>query len=580
MISGILRAAHANNTKTARKLAITMPAFEFNNIRQPLALASIIIAAMLAGCGGGGGGGGDNNSGGGGSPPANPGPVSGRISYDKVPFSAAGSGLDYNSIIDAPVRGAVVEAIDNASGSTILVTTTTDASGNYSLSPPSGSTFFLRVKAQSLRAGSPSWNFRIVNNTNGDSLYAMQSTARTYDGSAMTLDLRAASGWTGASYTQTRVAAPFSLLDVAYEVTSLVLSANPQAQFEPLDIHWSPQNVSSNDFNPAVGQIVTTNYQAPDVYVLGNQNVDTDEYDQHVIAHELGHYIQDIFSRDDSIGGPHGPDDRLDLRVAFSEGWGNAFSGMVKNDPRYRDSFGSAQGSDFDINVESEATTAPGWFSETSAQLILYDVFDAAADANDGVQLGFGPILQVLTTNLPTIEPFTSIFSFLAHLRANNPGAAAGIDTLVGGQIIVSVTIDELGSTETNNGGNAQNLPVYRSTLINGGSQQVCSSTSNGEFNRLGNAKFVRFNVPISGPTAQPVTILASGPVGSDPDMVLYRQGFLTASVADSTATGIEQFNIALTPGNYVVEVYDFFATDLDSGTPGNTCMNLTISSP
>jgi hypothetical protein len=62
--------------------------------------------------------------------------------------------------------------------------------------------------------------------------------------------------------------------------------------------------------------------------------------------------------------------------------------------------------------------------------------------------------------------------------------------------------------------------------------------------------------------------------------MVLYRQGFLTSSIADSVATGVEQFSMVLTPGNYVVEVYDFFATDLDSGTPGNTCMNFTISSP
>jgi hypothetical protein len=51
------------------------------------------------------------------------------------------------------------------------------------------------------------------------------------------------------------------------------------------------------------------------------------------------------------------------------------------------------------------------------------------------------------------------------------------------------------------------------------------------------------------------------------------------------TAVGVsQQFGRpgggTLTPGNYVVEVYDFFATDLDPGTPGNTCMNFTITSP
>jgi hypothetical protein len=532
----------------------------------------LLGAVMIAGCGGGGGGGG----GGGNNPPPNPGPVTGRISYDKVPFSATGTGLDYNSVIDAPVRGAVVEAIDNASGTTILATTTTDANGAYSMTPPTGQAFFLRIKAQLLQSGSPSWNFRILNNTNGDALYVMQSTARTYDGSAMTLNLRAASGWTGASYTQERVAGPFSLLDAAYEVSTLVLTASPQAQFTPLNIHWSPQNASSDLFNPAAGQIITTHYSGGQVYVLGQQNVDSDEYDHHVIAHELGHYILDIFSRDDSIGGPHGPGDLLDLRVAFSEGWGNAFSGMVKNDPRYRDSFGAGQGMDFDINVESDSFGSPGWYSEDSAQLILYDVFDATADANDALQLGFGPLFQVVSANLGTIEPLTSIFPFITHLRANNAGAVAAIDALVTSQQIVSTTIDELGSTETNNGGNAQNLPVYRPALINGPSQQVCSSTTNGEFNALGNAKFLRFNVP----TSQTVTLQLAGPVGSDPDMVLYRQGFIVSSVADSTATGVEVFSRQLTPGNYVIEVYDFFAIDLDPGTSGNTCMNFTITSP
>jgi hypothetical protein len=39
-------------------------------------------------------------------------------------------------------------------------------------------------------------------------------------------------------------------------------------------------------------------------------------------------------------------------------------------------------------------------------------------------------------------------------------------------------------------------------------------------------------------------------------------------------------FSRQLTPGNYVIEVYDFFAIDLDPGTSGNTCMNFTITSP
>ena len=78
------------------------------------------------------------------------------------------------------------------------------------------------------------------------------------------------------------------------------------------------------------------------IYILGDFTAlggDTDEFDQSVIAHEFGHYVEDRFGRSDSIGGDHGGSATLlDLRVAFGEGWGNAFSGMVLGDPIYRDS--------------------------------------------------------------------------------------------------------------------------------------------------------------------------------------------------------------------------------------------------
>ncbi|MEZ5459313.1 MAG: hypothetical protein R3E65_08385 [Steroidobacteraceae bacterium] len=54
----------------------------------------------------------------------------------------------------------------------------------------------------------------------------------------------------------------------------------------------------------ARGEIGTTFFTpgTPDrIFVLGRADIDTDEFDQHVIAHEWGHYYQDNFSRDDSL---------------------------------------------------------------------------------------------------------------------------------------------------------------------------------------------------------------------------------------------------------------------------------------
>ena len=105
--------------------------------------------------------------------------------------------------------------------------------------------------------------------------------------------------------------------------------------------------------------------------ILGDAGVDTDEYDESVIIHEWGHYLQTILSRDDSIGGPHGSGDLLDMRVAFSEGWANAYSGLASNRDVYSDTSGRNQGDGFTLSLESELTTV----NEGAAQRLVFRGF-------------------------------------------------------------------------------------------------------------------------------------------------------------------------------------------------------------
>ncbi|MEZ5459312.1 MAG: hypothetical protein R3E65_08380 [Steroidobacteraceae bacterium] len=70
--------------------------------------------------------------------------------------------------------------------------------------------------------------------------------------------------------------------------------------------------------------------------------------------------------------------------MAFSEGWGNAFAGMARNDPVYRDSFDLGQRLGFSIDVENNNNpNAAGWFNEGSVQSIFWDLFDANSDGAD-----------------------------------------------------------------------------------------------------------------------------------------------------------------------------------------------------
>ncbi len=129
-------------------------------------------------------------------------------------------------------------------------------------------------------------------------------------------------------------AAPFAILDSIYQAMKKVRDADSSAVFPKLKANWSIYNVpagTGSEYELRSGLIGTTHFDGDgNLYILGDADSDTDEYDDHVIIHEWGHYFEQSFSRADSIGGPHGSGDRLDIRVAFGEGWENAFSAIVQ----------------------------------------------------------------------------------------------------------------------------------------------------------------------------------------------------------------------------------------------------------
>lgn len=536
-----------------------------------------LMLSLLSACGGGGGG---FNSLTPQAPDApTPGMVSitGTVTFDRIPLDTqAGQGLNPNAIVQAPARGVVVEAIGAAAGDTVAAGVT-DATGNFSLSVPINTSLRLRAKAQMLKEGAaPTWNVRVLNNTNDDALFALEGSQFNSGNGNSVRNLRAASGWSGTAYTEERAAAPFAILDTVYSAQQLILSAVATAQFPALNMYWSTANkptagplcIDSGDlgstfYSTGGSDPTECNGTVPEgIYVLGDfSQGDTDEFDQHVIAHEYGHYVEAKFSRSDSIGGSHRDGDKLDLRVAFGEGWGNAFSGMVLNNAVYRDSFGGVA-NDFGFDMETDDTRFGdgGWFSETSAAEILWDAFDSTADAGDTVALGFAPLFAALRAEQATTDAFTSIFSFLAALQAQSPASSAAIAQLRSGESISGT--DAFGAGEMNSGGDPSTLPVYRALALNDPQQRVCVRASNGT-DKLGFSKF--FRLTLGAGTSVTLNVFGASDPGTpgsvaaaDPDIYVYRRGTIVAAGitdASSTETISQQ---SLTAGTYIVEVFDF----------------------
>ncbi len=488
--------------------------------------------------------------------------LEGKVTYDHVLHNTSTNILDYDGAVTANVRGATVELLN--AGGTILQTSSTDENGDYSFTVDFGVAYTVRVKAELKKTGTaPTWDFTVVDNTSSEALYSMESSVSAIGAALTTLNIHAPSGWDGSGLNNARVAAPFAILDSVYEAKEKVVAVDGDIDMVPLKLNWSVNNVAVNGDKNS-GQIGTSHFDGTEIFILGDKVSDTDEYDGHVVVHEWGHYFEGQHSRSDSIGGPHSGSDKLDIRVALGEGFGNALSAIVTDDSFYRDSFGS---SGFAINVESNPSGVnKGWFSESSVQSLIYDFYDSNNDGSDTVSLGFGPIYEVLVGGEKTTPAFTSIYSFANQLKLVTPANAGAIDSLLSSQDIS--VIDDFGTGETNNGGDARNLPVF-SSLTDSGSIQVCSYNTNGDYNKLGNRKYVKVEISTTGS----YTFTASGTSSNDdPDMVVYQQGELEFR---SDENGDESTTRQLSAGTYVMDVYEFSNVQ---GSGKDTCIDITLT--
>ncbi|MDM0073475.1 hypothetical protein QTH90_03725 [Variovorax sp. J2P1-59] len=524
------------------------------------AVAAICLTALVAACGGGGGAAGQP------LPPVNSAPNSqgaavplrGVVTYDSVPN--IGGALAYAETVRKPVRGAVVEALDAASR--IVATTRTDVAGAYVVDVPANNSVSLRVRAQLSHEGpSASWEVSVRDNTRSDAIYALEVTDIPIGSAPVTRDVHAPSGWDGTRYASARVAAPFAMLDTIHDAQAKMLSVVPDAKFVPLRVFWSQHNLPA-DGNPALGQIGSTHFQrsgpnGPAIYMLGKEDLDTDEYDTSVIAHEWAHYYQANFSRNDSPGGSHSMAESLDARLAFSEGWANAWAGIALDRSDYTDSLGTQQARGLRIDLAAGASSNPGWHREASIQSVLWTL---------NSRVGFRPIHDAFTGDLKTGPALTSIHSFAAAFGRVAPAHGSQLAELLARERISAALNDPFGEQETNDGGlpgNPGALPLYRPASV-GGTTSVCVSNRRGTGNKLGTHAFLRFTVT----SARNHTLHVSGPAAADPDLVVY--GGRQLSVARSVGS-TETLALRLAAGEHVLALNDF------NNSSAATCFAVSI---
>jgi hypothetical protein len=377
--------------------------------------------------------------------------------------------------------------------------------------------------------------------------------------------------------TGTRASGPFAILDTVYQGLQTILGVAPNTSFPDLVIAWGNTVSLGTFFSSGSPQYIS---------LLSGLTADTDEFDQHVIAHEFGHYIEFNFSRSDSIGGAHTFGEKLDPRLAFGEGFGYAFAGIVLNNTDARDT-ATNNGNSFStgFNIETNPPTNQVgsnedygcWCSETSVYSVLWDLYDSAADANDTVAMGFAPLWNVLVNAQRTTPAFTTIFPFVTALKAARPGDVAAINTLLLAQNIDGTDAWGAGETHvpTSVPSNAA-LPLYTTITRGGGAVTLRTVNDAGTDNKLGDHRFLRFT-PATSVTAN--ISVATTNASNDPDFRMRRSGTLVL-LENDPPPGPETGTVAVTANTtYVLDVYDCDnGCSTPQGTSGDFDLTVTIN--
>jgi PKD repeat protein len=283
-----------------------------------------------------------------------------------------------------PVRQAEVEIVraDNAT----LGSGVTDDAGGYTVTVANAGSqsIFLRVYAR--RADPAHGIHAVVKATSSRAIYAYATAAAARDTDApVTIGCDIPAGSSSA----------FNIFDVAvlsFQFLGTLGATVTNANL--LTLYWESGTTAGT----------YTDTDTNSIYLLG-RSTDSDDFDDDIILHELGHYVAVNFAKDDSPGGSHTITGHYIITLTWSEGWAHFWSSSVRQwavstpavappgtaGDRYPqvawliDTRGS--GSPFAYDIGTPTPAVSGADNELSVGAALWDI---AADAGAGGTLGLG----------------------------------------------------------------------------------------------------------------------------------------------------------------------------------------------
>ena len=287
--------------------------------------------------------------------------VSGTVTYEDHPYDLDGW---VPETVLLPVRGALVELVQIADGA-VLAEGITGEDGTYELRVPITNPTFARLEVVSIVSG----DGIIVTVVDREDAVPYRVTTERFlvrpaDDVEVLIEIDA-----------DETAPAFNIADVAADGLRFIETRLPELPSDDLDLEviWalgvaSPCGTCFNGF-----RIDLTG--APE---------DPDGYDDDIILHEVGHFVQAHLSHDDSPGGQH-DGTPTDPTLAYGEGFAHFFSCWVRGEPTYLDYRTSdwRQKNVEDLEEDYVGTTngtLTGDVSEFLVSSVFWDLIDPAGN--------------------------------------------------------------------------------------------------------------------------------------------------------------------------------------------------------
>jgi hypothetical protein len=473
-------------------------------------------------------------------------------------------------------------------------------------------TYTVVLQSKVKTTAAPILDFEVVNNTAPLSTsqtsfrgrYGTYSASTAYVPSAnnaasQTVTLTATDGWdltTSTLVDANRVAAPFFLLASAVLEAQIVSPATGLANptWRPLTILWSVANkgglaappdnydqgtaVGSGGFwsngHKAISSSGTDtgngNVAEDFIFLSGDPSFEIMDLYPTVMTHEMGHFVQSLFSTDNSPGGNHSYTDYQDPTLSWIEGNASGISALVMNTPQQRrvmENGGEIMVQIDDISNDTidgtpvANTSAPwpiGWYQESTVTGFMWSAYSAMGLTTAQT---LAPMFSAAWKAGPYLD---TIWSYATLLKQENPTVAAGIDSFGASHGFVAAANDAYGSKETNAGNRtAQDVLPPSTTVAVGQTVSLCSVGKPLEFNKSGNARI--FEVIGDGASH---TLTIQGPANTVPILNRNLSGVHSGSAILTQTGSVPTTGKSFTVGECGVVAGDFASDTTACGDP------------